>query len=321
MVWIICICILLIVVIILSYKLHQKLVIDNSTCEQLQMQVDTLSAQCQEKSQEFERLRHQCDVEETKRKQLIQQQEVLTALYTKQSQDQRAALANEATTLRQQHAEKLDLIYQQQENDLRAKMDQAQQEFSENLAAMQLTNAQLQKETSDAEEKLAGILAVLQSYDKEKQEKLFYTIQIPDEYKEDINFLITTVSQKVQHPDIINKLIWQEYIKPHLDNTFKRIGVKEESGIYKLTNLQDGKCYIGKSTNVKKRISDHFKSVVGIRAIADQAVHHAIWETGLWNWTIEIITYCDKEKLNELEKYYISFFKSQEFGYNRREGG
>jgi len=39
-------------------------------------------------------------------------------------------------------------------------------------------------------------------------------------------------------------------------------------------------------------------------------VHHAILKEGFWNWTIEIITYCEKEKLNELEKYYISFFKT-----------
>ena len=173
----------------------------------------------------------------------------------------------------------------------------------------------------EEEEKFQAILAPLQQYEKDKQERLFYTIQVPDEYKEDIEFLLTTVSAKVQHPDVINKLVWAEYVKPYIDGTFKRVGVKEEPGIYKLTSLIDGKCYIGKSTNIKKRISDHYKSVVGISTIADQAVHHAIAKDGYWNWTIEPIIYCEKDKLNELEKYYISFFKAQEFGYNKREGG
>ena len=31
--------------------------------------------------------------------------------------------------------------------------------------------------------------------------------------------------------------------------------------------------------------------------------------------------YCDKEQLNELEKYYIDFFKSNEFGFNKTKGG
>jgi group I intron endonuclease len=110
-------------------------------------------------------------------------------------------------------------------------------------------------------------------------------------------------------------------VKPNLDDTFKRIDIKAEPGIYKLTSLSNGKCYIGKSTNVKTRISDHFKSAIGIKSIADQAVHHAILKEGFWNWQIEVITYCDKEQLSELEKYYIEFFKSQEFGYNRNAGG
>ena len=174
---------------------------------------------------------------------------------------------------------------------------------------------------ADAQERFEAIERVLASYEKDKQAKLFYTIQLPDEYQEDIEFLLTTVAAKVQHPDIISKLVWAEYVKPNLDETFKRIDIHPDPGIYKLTSLENGKCYIGKSTNVKTRIADHFKSAIGIKSIADQAVHHAILKEGFWNWQIEIITYCDKDKLSELEKYYIEFFKAQEFGYNKNAGG
>ena len=92
---------------------------------------------------------------------------------------------------------------------------------------------------------------------------------MPDEYKEDINFLITTVSQKISHPDVINKLVWAEFVKPYIDETFKRVGIKDEPGIYKITNIENGKSYIGKSTNIKKRLADHFKSSIGIKTIAD----------------------------------------------------
>lgn len=174
---------------------------------------------------------------------------------------------------------------------------------------------------ADAELRFDGIERTLIQYEKDKQAKLYYTIQLPDEYKDDIEFLLTAVAAKVQHPDIISKLVWAEYVKPNLDDTFKRIDIKPEPGIYKITNIDTGKCYIGKSTNVKTRISDHFKSSIGIKSIADQAVHHAILKEGFWNWSIEVITYCDKDKLSELEKYYIEFFKSQEFGYNKNSGG
>ena len=180
---------------------------------------------------------------------------------------------------------------------------------------------QYNKSIAEAKERFESIERTLAQYEKDKQAKLFYTIQLPDEYKDDIEFLLTTVAAKVQHPDIISKLVWAEYVKPNLDDTFKRIEIKAEPGIYKITNIDTGKCYIGKSTNVKTRIADHFKSSIGIRSIADQAVHHAILKEGFWNWAIEVITYCDKEKLSELEKYYIDFFKAQEHGYNKTGGG
>ncbi len=200
-------------------------------------------------------------------------------------------------------------------------VNKAEEEAREQIEELEQRKADAIKATNAQIDKFESILEALRKYDAEQQEKLFYTIQLPEEYHEDIEFLLTAVAAKVQHPDIISKLVWQEYVKPNLENTFKRIEIKGEPGIYKLTSLQNGKCYIGKSTDVKRRITDHFKSVVGIASIADQAVHHAIRKEGFWNWTIEIITYCDKEQLSELEKYYIDFFKSQEFGYNKNSGG
>lgn len=88
----------------------------------------------------------------------------------------------------------------------------------------------------------------------DKQARLFYTIQVPEEYHSDIDYLLTTVSQKIQHPDVINKLVWTEYFKSSMDDTIKRVGIKDEPGIYKITNINNGKSYIGKSTNVKKRL-------------------------------------------------------------------
>ena len=172
-----------------------------------------------------------------------------------------------------------------------------------------------------AREKYESLIAPIKQYEMERQQRLFYTIQVPDEYKDDIDFLLTTVSQKVQHPDIVNKLVWNEYVKPYIDDTFRRVSIEDKPGIYKITNLDNGKAYIGKSTNVKKRLADHFKSSIGISSIADQAVHHEILRTGFWNWTLEPIIYCDKDKLNEMEKYYINFFDTVNSGYNRNNGG
>jgi len=116
-------------------------------------------------------------------------------------------------------------------------------------------------------------------------------------------------------------LVWNEYVKPYIDDTFRRVGIEDKPGIYKITNLDNGKAYIGKSTDIKKRLADHFKASVGLKSIAWQAVHDEILRTGFWNWTLEPIIYCDKDKLNEMEKYYINFFDTVNSGYNRNSGG
>ena len=233
---------------------------------------------------------------------------------------------------RQKRQADLDAQFEARQTSLNARMEklteQAQEQVNkadlqarEEIERLEQSKLEALKSTNEQIDKFESILEVLRKYELTQQAKLFYTIQLPEEYQEDIEFLLTTVAAKVQHPDIISKLVWAEYVKPNLDDTFKRIEIKAEPGIYKLTSLVNGKCYIGKSTDVKKRITDHFKSSIGIKSIADQAVHHAILKEGFWNWQIEIITYADKDKLSELEKYYIEFFKAQEFGYNKTGGG
>ena len=180
---------------------------------------------------------------------------------------------------------------------------------------------QYDKSIAEAKERFESIERTLKQYDAEQQAKLFYTIQLPDEYKDDIEFLLTSVAPRLLHKDIIYKLIWNEYIKSPFDDLVKRLELQSAPGIYKITNITDEKCYIGKSTDVKKRLTEHMKGALGLSTISDQEIHHAIKEQGFDNWTIEVITYCEKEKLNELEKYYIEFFKSQEWGYNKRAGG
>ena len=233
---------------------------------------------------------------------------------------------------RQRRQESLDETFREKKAVLESELDKTlkecdkQAEEAKKWMADQVEEAQgkikeYQLLEQQQRERFLSVREPLLQYEKDKQAKLFYTIQLPEEYREDIEFLLTTVAAKVQHPDIISKLVWAEYVKPYLDDTFKRIEIKAEPGIYKLTNLDSGKAYVGKSTDVKKRIADHFKSAVGCKAIADQAVHHEILKTGFWNWSIEVITYCDKDKLSELEKHYIEFFDTQTFGFNRNAGG
>ena len=97
--------------------------------------------------------------------------------------------------------------------------------------------------------------------------------------------------------------------------------IEEVCGIYKITNIENKKCYIGKSLNVKKRLQDHVKGALGIRTISDQKIHREMAREGIWNFRFELLCECEKEELSEKEKYYISYFDSQNYGYNIASGG
>ena len=323
---------LVIIIGILGYKLFQKQKIDTEQRNKLANEVQDLHNQVYQANNDLANLREKTEYEKYKLEECKKDLQATLDTYHDITDNKLKEIDVSIEEQRQKRQEELDTTLKEKQQYYQKLLQDtidycnAQNESIKCIAEEKWREtteqiASYNKSLEEVRERFESIERTLRTYDAEQQEKLFYTIQLPEEYKEDIDFLLITVAAKVQHPDIISKLVWQEYVKPNLDNTFKRIEIKSEPGIYKLTSLQNGKCYIGKSTDVKKRIADHFKSVVGIKSIADQAVHHAILKEGFWNWQIEIITYCDKEQLNELEKYYIEFFKAQEFGYNRNAGG
>ena len=161
-----------------------------------------------------------------------------------------------------------------------------------------------------------NLIAPMKLLEQEQQKKYFWCIQIPEQDREDIHYLLTQVAPQVRNKDIIPKLVWSEYLQKLTQELMKRAEIEDKPGIYKITNVTTGKCYVGKSTKVKQRLIDHIKGSVGISTIADQKIHHAMLDEGLWNWTFECICYCDKDQLSEKEKYYIDFFKAKDWGYN-----
>ena len=330
----------------LIYKLSKKVQLDNERLDKVKQdlayynkQVDTQKEILRQQQMDFYKLEEKSKAakeatqyEQHKLEECKKDLAAALDVYHDMVDNKMASIDTQLEELRQKRQNELEQLHKSETERLTTEFAEYSRQLEERKTATlnAATEAQLQarewtriaqEDAERAQQLYQSLLEPIKQYQKTKQEKLFYTIQLPEEYQPDIEFLLTTVAAKVQHPDIISKLVWAEYVKPNLDNTYKRIEIKPEPGIYKLTSLENGMSYIGKSTDVKKRIADHFKSAVGIKSIADQAVHHAILKEGFWNWTIEVIRYCDKDELNDLEKYYIEFFKTQDFGYNKTGGG
>lgn len=93
----------------------------------------------------------------------------------------------------------------------------------------------------------------------------------------------------------------------------------DKIGIYKITNLVNGKVYIGQSIHISTRLYQHKK----IRGISHGSlIDKAIQKYGVENFSFEILELCLKNELDEKEKKFIQEYNSiTPNGYNIKEGG
>lgn len=166
-----------------------------------------------------------------------------------------------------------------------------------------------------------SLIEPLKIIEKESNEKYYYAIEMNETDIADIKYLLENVSPQLNNKDIIPKLVWTTYVQKPLQATLKKLEIEDAPGIYKLTNIKNNKCYIGKSTKVRQRIIDHYKSACGISSISDQFIHHVMLNEGLNQWMIECLCVCEKDELGAKEKEYIAFFDSTNYGYNVASGG
>lgn len=92
-------------------------------------------------------------------------------------------------------------------------------------------------------------------------------------------------------------------------------------GIYKITNTNNGKVYIGQSVDISHRKACHEYDLKNNR-------HKNVYLQRSYNknpkaFKFEIICYCKEEDLNDLEIYYIKKYNSADhkYGYNLDSGG
>ena len=139
----------------------------------------------------------------------------------------------------------------------------------------------------------------------------------------DINDIRTLEGIKYQlnNPRILSMLIWSTYFQKDMTTLCNKIlGLNTITGIYKITNQINNKCYIGQSVDISKRWKDHAKCGLGIDAPQGNKLYKDMQEVGIWNFSWELLEACPREQLNEKEKYYINLYQSQDFGYNSTKG-
>ena len=91
--------------------------------------------------------------------------------------------------------------------------------------------------------------------------------------------------------------------------------------IYKITNIINNKCYIGKTLNtVQERWREHCSDYKK-RDEEKRPLYSAMKKYGIKNFKIEEIEQCSENIAIEREKYWIEYYGSFHNGYNATLGG
>lgn len=90
-------------------------------------------------------------------------------------------------------------------------------------------------------------------------------------------------------------------------------------GIYKITNTKNEKSYIGQSTNIEERWKQHKQAI----QTSDKSWYPLARKEsdGVDDFTFEVLQQCKAEELDELEDYWVDYYKSYVNGYNQTKDG
>lgn len=257
------------------------------------------------------------------------------------SKIQRDEINNSLDLLEKQARESADKFYQQNievvknkfkfaEEELKRNFEQAKQDYNKEYLnilkdgsnIISLKNQEIleiSKQLNDIEATVSMAIEAEKRRQAEALEEQKYKIIISDEDLLEINKL-REVAPYLRNPRPVYKIIWEGYYRTPTNDLINRLlGTNQKTGIYRLTNTKTNMSYIGQAVNVGDRWKQHIKCGLGIDAPNSQ-LYRIMKKDGVENFKFELLEECKKEDLNRKEKYWIKFYKADDFGYNMTKG-
>lgn len=227
--------------------------------------------------------------------------------------------------------EKLSQAAEQEANKFQEAQRKAEEEYLKALEDIALETAAAlaskREEVKIAEQQLATLRAKADAAiaaAKREEEKLLeidkYKILVTDLDLLEINRL-REIAPYFRNARAIYKIIWESYYRNLTTEMVNRVvGAGTHTGVYKLTNLTNQKIYVGQAVDIGERFKQHTKCGLGIDTPSNM-LYAAMMKDGVENFTFEVLEECGRGELNDREKYYIDFYRAQEYGYNMNKGG
>ena len=217
-----------------------------------------------------------------------------------------------------------DLVdkYKQAENDYQKEYEQLMLDLTSTYEENELRTAQqealLLSKLTDLKQKTAAAVEANKRAEEMRVKQDFYRLQLSEEDIQEIKKL-REVLPSLRQKEPLNKVIYKVYYeKPYTDLVGRVVGSGIHTGIYKITNIANGMCYVGQATDIADRWKQHVRRGVGADAPGRNKLYPAMLSFGVENFTFEIVEECSAIQLNEREQYWQEYFKAKEFGYSIR---
>ena len=216
---------------------------------------------------------------------------------------------------------KYRLAEQEAKNEYLSVLTDCEIEFTAQIEEKKAEIEELRNQLAQLRDKTNAAIEADKRRMLNEQEKDYYKIIIPEEELHDIELLRNVVKELKKDPAPVNKVIWESYYKQPTMRLLGRLTPigSPHIGIYKITNINTGECYIGQSADLRTRLRDHIKAGLGIDSTTNK-FYTEMKKVGPQNFTYEIIEECDRALLNERERYWIEYYQSLDFGYNTVRG-
>ena len=317
--------ILIITITILVWLLMQKKELDQLTADRnslMQKQNEALKEQAQTLAKENELLEHEQNLLKDVNSALntdIRTNDFKIAELNKQIDDKKDQL-NYFDKLIDDNKDLSQQAFSEYFNTLEDQYNKVENDFDAKVKKLQSHIQQVEDELDKLKATRAAAHEAMLREQEVKDNKDAYRL-VPSASDLADSRRLELVKRDLNKPRILCMLIWQTYWQPLAKKQFPLIlQDKTKCGIYKITNLVTDECYIGQSVDVYKRWNDHCKCGLGIDTPPGNKLYKAMQEYGLDNFTFELLTECNQSELNEKEKYFISLYQADTYGYNGNMG-
>lgn len=266
----------------------------------------------------------------------LQKQEKDMSILVAELKSQQAALTDSyATTeaLIQAKKELLNKDLQESEKNFQEQEDLLRQEVNDyyveilqdasiqantEISAMAIQIKNLEESLTDLQNKVNAAVAANKREQEKKDALDFYRLVLTEEDIKEIAKLREIIPM-MRDKEVLNKVIYKTYYeKPYTDLIGRLFNSKSVCGIYKITNIDNGMCYVGQARDVGERFKQHIKKGVGADNPGNNKLYPAMYALGPENFTFELIEECDISLLDSREDYWQDYFHAKDFGYSIR---